>query len=123
MPSEWHGPADSVMPVWRDVHRTRRATFTADKAPADRRPRQVRGQGVQPDIDHVAASKQGVALPQPERRGERRHDAQRDAKVHFGRLHAERSAIASAGTADESAGCGSEIAWLMRQPKRREVHQ
>jgi len=56
MPREWHGMADSVMPVWRDVHRTCGATFLADKAPADRRPRLVLGQGVQPDIDHTIAA-------------------------------------------------------------------
>jgi len=44
----------SVMPVWHDVHRTFDATFLADKAAADRRPRQILGQGVQSDIDHAA---------------------------------------------------------------------
>ena len=49
---EWHGSAVPVMPVWHDVHRTCRATLLAAEAPSDRRPGQVLGQGVQPDIDH-----------------------------------------------------------------------
>ena len=53
MPGEWHGTADSVMPVRHDVHRTRGAAFLADEAPADRRPGQILGQDVQPDIDHA----------------------------------------------------------------------
>jgi hypothetical protein len=52
MPGEWHGAADSVMPVRHDVHRTCGATFPAHKAAADCRPGQIRGQGVQPNIDH-----------------------------------------------------------------------
>src|SRR5712671_5553923 len=51
MPGEWHGAADSVMPVWHDLHRTCGAAFLADEAPTDRRPRQILGQGVQSDID------------------------------------------------------------------------
>jgi hypothetical protein len=50
MPGEWHGAADSVMPVWHDVHRTLDAAFLADETSADRRPGQFLGQGVQPDI-------------------------------------------------------------------------
>jgi hypothetical protein len=41
VPGEWHGVAGSVMPVWYDVHRTCDATFLADEAAGDRRPRQV----------------------------------------------------------------------------------
>jgi hypothetical protein len=52
MPGQWHGAADSVMPVRHDVHRTFDAAFLAEEATADRRPGQFLGQGVQPDIDH-----------------------------------------------------------------------
>ena len=34
MPGEWHGTADSVMPVRHDVHRTFDAAFLADEATA-----------------------------------------------------------------------------------------
>jgi len=44
---EWHGPADSVVPVWHDVHRTGDAALLADEAPTDHRPRLVLGQGVE----------------------------------------------------------------------------
>ena len=54
MLGEWHGPADSVMPVRHDVHRTGDAALLADEAPTDDRPRLVLGQGVQADIDHAA---------------------------------------------------------------------
>ena len=54
MPGEWHGSGSPVMPVWHDVHRTCGAAFLADEAPADRRPGQILGQGVQPDIDHAS---------------------------------------------------------------------
>jgi hypothetical protein len=40
------------MPVWHDVHRTGGATLLADQAAANLRPGQIRGQGVQPNIDH-----------------------------------------------------------------------
>jgi hypothetical protein len=53
MLGEWHGVAGSVMPVWHDVHRTRDATFLADEAPADCRPGQILGQGIEPNIDHA----------------------------------------------------------------------
>src|SRR5438309_1873602 len=46
---------------WYDVHRTCYATFLADEAAGDRRPRQVLGQRIQPDINHAA-----VALTAPE---------------------------------------------------------
>jgi hypothetical protein len=52
MPGEWHGVTGSVMPVRHDVHRTCDAAFLAEEVPTDRRPRQILGQGVQPDIDH-----------------------------------------------------------------------
>ena len=54
MPGEWHGGGSPVMPVWHDVHRTCSATLLADETPTDRRPGQVLGQGVQPDIDHAS---------------------------------------------------------------------
>ena len=54
MPREWHSVANPVMPVGHDVHRTRGAAFLADEAPGDCRPRQILGQGVQPDIDHAS---------------------------------------------------------------------
>jgi len=53
MPGEWHGPADSVMPVRYDVHRTGDAALLADEAPTDHRPGLVLGQGVEPDVDHA----------------------------------------------------------------------
>jgi hypothetical protein len=62
VPSEWHGVAGSVMPVWYDVHRTCDATFLADEAAGDRRPRQVLGQRIQPDIDHAAVALTARAL-------------------------------------------------------------
>ena len=49
MLGEWHSSASSVMPVWHDVHRTRRATFLAHEAAADL---QVLGQGIQSNVDH-----------------------------------------------------------------------
>jgi hypothetical protein len=63
---------------------------------------------------HPANSESGVALSVAADSSERRHDAQRDAKVHLGRIQAERAAAARVGDADEleSAGRGSEIAWL-----------
>jgi hypothetical protein len=51
---EWHGPADSVMPVWHDVHRTGDAALLADETPTDHRPGLVLGQGVEPDVDHAS---------------------------------------------------------------------
>jgi hypothetical protein len=62
MPGEWHGAADSVMPVWHDVHRTRGAAFVADETPTDRRPGQVQGQGSQPDVDHPSIAFAARAL-------------------------------------------------------------
>jgi hypothetical protein len=56
MRGEWHGVAGSVMPFWHDVHRTCGAAFLADKAPADRGPRHVLRQGVQPDINQTTAA-------------------------------------------------------------------
>jgi hypothetical protein len=54
MPGEWQGGGSPVMPVWHDVHRTCSATLLADEPPTDRRPGQILGQGVQPDIDHAS---------------------------------------------------------------------
>ena len=51
---EWHGAADSVMPVRNDVHRTSGTTLLAHDAAADRRPRQIPRQGVEPDVDHAS---------------------------------------------------------------------
>jgi hypothetical protein len=48
--------ASSVMPVWHDVHRTRGATFFADKALADLRPGATLRQGIQPDVDQPIAA-------------------------------------------------------------------
>ena len=53
MPGEWHGPADSVMPVRYDVHRTGDAALLADEAPTDHRPGLALGQGVEPHVDHA----------------------------------------------------------------------
>jgi len=73
---------------------------------------------------HRENSTQSVALPQLDRCSERRHDAQRASAVHRRQLYADRSAAAHVGDPDEcaSAGCGSEIAWLRKEPKRKEMH-
>ena len=67
------------MPVWHDVHRTRGATLLVDKAPADCRPRQILGQGIQSDIDHpsIALARAldvagHVTVSDPFRRGAKR---------------------------------------------------
>jgi hypothetical protein len=52
MLGEWHGGASSVMPIWHDVHRSCGTAFLADETPADRRPGQILGEGIQPDVDH-----------------------------------------------------------------------
>jgi len=59
---EWHGPADSVMPVRHDVHRTGDAALLADEAPTDHRPGLVLGQGVEPDVDHAPIAVAARAL-------------------------------------------------------------
>jgi hypothetical protein len=52
MLGEWHGGANPVMPVRHDVHRSCGAAFLADETPADRRPGQILGEDIQPDVDH-----------------------------------------------------------------------
>jgi hypothetical protein len=56
MLSERYGMSRSVMPIWHNVHRTYGAALLADEAPADCRPRQILGQGLQPDIDHASVA-------------------------------------------------------------------